>query len=447
MNSQNTSKNVIKIHKLSKFFRVYDKPIDRVKNFFSFNSSKFYKEFKALDKITLTINKGDVVGLIGKNGSGKSTLLQIVSGILKPTSGFVKTYGRIAALLELGAGFNPLFSGIENIYLVGAIYGLQKKQIDQRLDEIIQFADIGDFIYQPVKNYSTGMYMRLAFSVIANIDADILIIDEAFVVGDLTFSQKCIRFISNFKKKGTILLVSHDMNSVLNLCTKTIWIDAGKIKKIGLPKDIVNIYHQFNLQLLYGKEIKLNTINNSKKEIINKKAGKSHRAKPAIFKVINNLSDANGWKTGHGEITFASIYHSNNLHNKSKKNENIFISGNEVSLNIQAKFFKKLSNPIIGFLVKNHLGQVLFGENTLESSSSLKSFEQGSGLDVTFKFDLPPLAKGDYSVTVSLADGNNTLSIQHHWLNDAILLKVVSFKNAHGLFELPLNDIIVKKSS
>lgn len=445
MNSQNTSENVIKIHKLSKIFRVYSKPIDRIKNLIAFNNFKLHRDFKALSNISLTIKRGDIVGLIGENGSGKSTLLQVVSGIIKPTSGSVTTNGRIAALLELGAGFNPLFSGIENIYLVGAIYGLNKKQIDQRLNSIKKFADIGDFIYQPVKNYSSGMYMRLAFSVIAHIDADILIIDEAFVVGDLAFTQKCIRFITNFKKKGTLLLVSHDLNSILSLCTKTVWIHDGKIKKIGLPKDVVNDYQQFTLQLLYGRQIRLNSINKTKKTNISKSVNKSYIRKVSTYKVFDNLSDADGWKTGYGEIISSSFHASSSRTNKLRKKQNFFIAGQEVSLNIKAKFFKQISNPVIGFLVKNNLGQVLFGENTLQSKSNLKSIKQGLGLDVTFKFILPPLASGDYSISISLADGNNTFSIQHHWLNDAILFSVFTFKQIYGIFDLQISDIEIHK--
>jgi lipopolysaccharide transport system ATP-binding protein len=213
-----SSEIAIEINSISKCYHIYERPSDRLKQMMFRGARKFYREFHALNGVDITIRKGETIGIVGLNGSGKSTLLQIICGTLSQTQGDVSVSGRIAALLELGAGFNPEFSGVENVYMAASLYGLTKAEVDERFKLIADFADIGDQINQPVKTYSSGMYVRLAFAVIAHVDADILIIDEALAVGDAVFTQKCMRFIRKFKETGTLLFVSHDMGSVLSLC-------------------------------------------------------------------------------------------------------------------------------------------------------------------------------------------------------------------------------------
>ena len=209
----------IRVQNITKTYQIYDKPQDRLKQSLWRGRKQFYREFKALDDVSFEVKKGETVGIIGRNGSGKSTLLQIICGTLAPTSGTVEVNGRVAALLELGAGFNPEFTGKENVYMNASILGLSKEEIDAKYDDIVAFADIGDFIEQPVKTYSSGMYVRLAFAVIAHVDADILVIDEALAVGDVFFTQKCMRFIEQYQENGgAILFVSHDMATVTKLC-------------------------------------------------------------------------------------------------------------------------------------------------------------------------------------------------------------------------------------
>ncbi|MDE2431063.1 MAG: ABC transporter ATP-binding protein, partial [Burkholderiales bacterium] len=361
----------IKVEGLSKCFHIYDRPRDRLLQMFAGKRKKYYREFWALKDLNFEIKKGETIGIVGRNGSGKSTLLQMICGTLNPTQGDIQTRGRIAALLELGAGFNPEFTGRENVYMNASILGLSKEQIDARFADIAAFADIGDFIEQPVKNYSSGMYVRLAFAVIAHVDADILVVDEALAVGDAVFTQKCMRFIRNFQKNGTLLFVSHDMGSVLNLCEKAIWLHKGEVRQMGASQNIAEQYLQYTLQETYGSDAELHAIN----QISTEDATKSQISKQieiwgnaldygAEFEVSDNLTQANGWKTGKGEIT------SVNLEKIDKDNSDCIFKGwDKARITIQAKIHEDMLHPIIGFNVRDKLGQVLFGENTLPFTS------------------------------------------------------------------------------
>nr|WP_305909910.1 ABC transporter ATP-binding protein [Methylomarinum sp. Ch1-1]MDP4522849.1 ABC transporter ATP-binding protein [Methylomarinum sp. Ch1-1] len=236
----------IKVENLSKCYQIYDQPHDRLKQsiFPRFQRlvgkqpKQYFREFWALKDVSFEINKGETIGIIGRNGSGKSTLLQLICGTLNPTSGSIQTNGRIAALLELGSGFNPEFTGRENVYMNASVLGLSMEETNTRFADIIEFADIGDFINQPVKTYSSGMMVRLAFAVIAHVDADILVIDEALAVGDAVFTQKCMRYIRRFQEKGTLLFVSHDMGAILNLCETGVWIHHGIVQELGEAKKL-----------------------------------------------------------------------------------------------------------------------------------------------------------------------------------------------------------------
>lgn len=234
---------IIKVRNVRKVYKVYDKPIDRLKESILPFRKKYHKEFVALNDISFDVNKGEIIGIIGRNGSGKSTILKIITGVLTPTSGEVNIEGKISALLELGAGFNQELSGIENIYLNGTIMGLTKKEIDEKLQTIIDFAEIGDFVYQPVKTYSSGMFARLAFAVAINVDPDILIVDEALSVGDMYFQEKSFTKMKSFGEQGkTIFFVSHSLPSVRNFCDQAIWIHEGNIKMVGRADVVCNEY-------------------------------------------------------------------------------------------------------------------------------------------------------------------------------------------------------------
>ncbi len=439
-----TTEYAIEVNGLSKCYQIYDKPSDRLKQMLMRGRKQYYKEFWALKDVSFKIKKGETVGIIGRNGSGKSTLLQMICGTLNPTGGEVKVNGRVAALLELGAGFNPEFSGVENVYMAASLYGLSKEEVDQRFDAIATFADIGDHIHQPVKTYSSGMYVRLAFAVIAHVDADILVIDEALAVGDAVFTQKCMRFIRKFRENGTLLFVSHDMGSVLNLCEQAVWLHAGQIWQLGAAKEVSEAYLHYTLQEVYGHEAQLQAIEQTDAAIappcIN---AVPDDAPPALayqaqLSVHNNLSEANGWKSGAGEIESVAL----TVHGMRQNYTDVLQGGETVQMRITAVAHQVMAQPILGFLVRDKLGQDLFGENTLPLTSKEPHLVQaGERFQADFIFKLPMLPNGDYAVMTSLADGDLHNHVQHHWLHNALFLRVVSSQIRYGLVGVEFKKI------
>lgn len=441
----------IKVENLGKCYAIYDQPRDRLKQFvlprlnklLNKQSKKYYREFWALNNVSFEVKKGETLGIIGRNGSGKSTLLQMICGTLTPTTGGVVTHGRIAALLELGSGFNPEFTGRENVYLNGVILGLSRTEIDRRLDDIIQFADIGEFIDQPVKTYSSGMVVRLAFAVIAHVDADILVIDEALAVGDAVFTQKCMRFIRRFQEKGSLIFVSHDTASVQNLCKSGIWLKNGKIEQAGTAKSVSQAFLQFTLQEIYGDESKLVSIaptsirvEDAVEETIMDNDSSSAIKYGAVALARDNIEAAKGWKTGKAEIVSIS------LNRLSPGPEGIFEGGDRVRITVRAKAHESLQNPILGFLVRDRLGQDLFGENTLPFTDRVQMpITAGTTFEGLFDFRLPMLPNGQYAVMTSIADGNLHDNVQHHWMHDALIINVSSSKIRWGLMGIPFERV------
>ncbi|PLK49131.1 ABC transporter ATP-binding protein [Uliginosibacterium sp. TH139] len=444
MSSDKTEEFAIEVNDLSKCYPIFSRPSDRLKQLLIRGRKRYYKEFWALNGISFTIRRGETVGIIGRNGSGKSTLLQMICGTLNPTAGEIRVNGRVAALLELGAGFNPEFSGVENVYMAASLYGLSKEEVDQRFAAIANFADIGDYIHQPVKTYSSGMYVRLAFAVIAHVDADILVVDEALAVGDAVFTQKCMRFIRAFKEKGTLLFVSHDMASVRNLCERAMWLDCGGVRLQGTAKDVSEEYLKYTLQQVYGENIKLQTIDVEKErqlsgcveaQVIEGRSSIDYRGE---LSVENNLCAANGWKTGAGELTHVEF----GLADPRKILSGPLAGGELVKVGIHAVAHQDLERPILGFIVRDKLGQDLFGENTLSfTQRNPLRFNAGGHFKAEFVFRLPMLPNGDYSVMVSLADGDLVNHVQHHWLHDAIILKVSSSDVRWGLVGAEIKGI------
>ena len=437
-----SSDNIITVQGLSKCYQIYDSPKDRLLQMFYRSRKKLYRDFWALNDVSFSLKKGETVGIIGRNGSGKSTLLQMICGTLTPTDGEVKVAGKIAALLELGAGFNPEFTGHENVFMAASLYGLSNEQIRARYDDILAFAEIGDYIDQPVKTYSSGMYVRLAFAVIAHVDADILVIDEALAVGDAVFTQKCMRFIRKFKENGTLLFVSHDTNSVINLCDKAIWLHQGKMMTSGKAKDIAEKYLQYTLQEVYGDEAKLESLKTST-QADEKTSDEPTESAVGIldykaqYGIADNLSEADGWKTGAGEIISVSFSDS-----KTGNTLHIFKGGESVNLSIEAIAHQPFDSPIIGFLVKDRLGQVLFGENTLPFTSlHPKPVMAGGKFQANYRFTLPMLPNGEYSMMISLANGDINNHVQHHWLHDALIINVSSSEVRWGLVGIKFDEV------
>ena len=441
----------IRVKDLSKRYEIYVNPRDRLKQFIlprlqrliGQAPKRYFREFWALKDVSFEIKKGETFGIIGRNGAGKSTLLQMICGTLTPTSGSIQTNGRIAALLELGSGFNPEFTGRENVYLNASVLGLKSEEIDARFDDIVAFADIGQFIEQPVKTYSTGMYVRLAFAIIAHVDADILVVDEALAVGDAVFIQKCMRFIRKFQENGSLLFVSHDTASVQNLCKSGIWLKNGKIEQAGTAKSVSEEYFQFTLQEIYGDDSKLTSIapvaigdEACAKETTRDTEALSAIDYGAVASVRNNFDMAKGWKTGRADIISVSITR------LSPGQEGLFEGGERVRLTVRAKAHEVLQNPILGFLVRDRLGQDLFGENTLPfSNREPTSIGVGMTFEGVFEFILPMLPNGQYAVMASVADGNAYENLQHHWMHDALIINVSSSKIRYGLVGIPFERV------
>jgi lipopolysaccharide transport system ATP-binding protein len=444
-----SSEIAIKVENLSKCYQIYDQPRDRLKQFVlprlqrlvGLPPKQYYREFWALKDVSFEVKKGETVGIIGRNGSGKSTLLQMICGTLSPTSGNVTANGRIAALLELGSGFNPEFTGSENVYMNAAVLGLTKDEINARFDEIAAFADVGEFIDQPVKTYSSGMMLRLAFAVIAHVDADILVIDEALAVGDAFFTQKCMRFLRNFMKTGTVLFVSHDTGSIKNLCNYAVWLEKGQVLQVGSPKDVCELYLEafYEAQQGKGSTTKLRAF---------KKPDDFLPLKDQRLEFINisNLrNDLRIFKFDPDAASFgkggAQIYDVRLL----DENEHPLawiVGGEKVTLRVIVHVYQDLDSPIIGFYVKDRLGQALFGDNTfLSYREKPVHCRQGNELRSDFVFYMPLLPSGEYSITIAIANGTQEIHEQHHWIHDAVLFKSESSSVAAGLIGIPMLDV------
>lgn len=436
----------IRVKNLTKVYHVYDKPQDRLKQMIMprldrllgrRETSKYFHEFRVLNDVSFNLRRGETVGVIGHNGAGKSTLLQLICGTLYPTVGEVEVKGRVAALLELGSGFNPEFTGRENIYMNASILGLSTSEIDARFDQIEGFADIGEFIEQPVKTYSSGMYARLAFAVIAHVDADILIVDEALSVGDAVFTQKCMRFIRDFRKKGTLLFVSHDMAAVQNLCNTTIWLANGHVRALGRSKAVAEDYMRESRQQNYGDSV----LRQKTGEQSEGDAEPSDRALvdyEGSVEIKDNMEAATGWYTGSAKVLNVGIKRLDGTDAAS------FQGGERVRLTVQAVANKPIEKPILGFLWRDRLGQDLFGENTLPFTSvRALSVEAGQHFWAHFDFRLPMLPNGQYVVMSSVAEGDLEDHVQHDWLNDALVVTVSSSKIRWGLVGIHFDGIQV----
>jgi len=456
-----SSNLAINVENVSKCYMLYERPQDRLmqsivprfQRLMGLPPSVYFREFWALRNLTFSVSRGETVGIIGRNGSGKSTLLQIVCGILTPTIGAVSTRGRVAAILELGAGFNPDFTGRENVYMNAAIFGLSNAEIDARFDAIAAFADIGQHLDQPVRSYSSGMYVRLAFAVIAHVDADILIIDEALAVGDVFFTQKCMRFLRKFMGRGTVIFVSHDSSSVVNLCNRAIWLENGQLQGMGAPKEVCEKFLARNYESQQGghnikfptspivgaKTIRHNraatddrtlTSRDMRQDFINSTCLRND------LQVFAFKPDGKAFGKGGGRITDVAFFDSADVPLAW------IVGGEDVCLRITASAGVNMAHPLVGFIVKDRLGQNLFGDNTyLTYMEQGPTAQAGEVLITQFRFRMPILPVGDYTITVALADGTQSDHVQHHWLHDAIAFKSHTSSVSTGLVGVPMTLI------
>jgi lipopolysaccharide transport system ATP-binding protein len=439
-----SSEIAIKVENLSKCYHIYDKPRDRLFQMLGRGRKQYFREFWALKDVSFELKKGETVGIIGRNGSGKSTLLQMICGTLNPTSGSIQVNGRIAALLELGSGFNPEFTGRENVYMNASVLGLSKEEIDARYNDIVAFADIGEFIEQPVKTYSSGMLVRLAFAVIAHVDADVLVIDEALAVGDAFFTQKCMRFLRGFMKAGTVLFVSHDTGSVKSLCNHAIWLEKGQVLQEGSPKDVCDLYLEAFYEAQQGR-----SSTTKLKVIKNQDANRPLKDQRLEFINTSNLRndlqifefDPEAASFGKGGAQIIGV----ELLDKEGMPLVWVVGGEQVTLRIVARAHENLESPIIGFFIKDRLGQTLFGDNTYLSHKDAPVF-CGADHDIQadFTFQMPILPQGDYSITVAIANGTQEVHVQHHWIHEALLFKSESSSITTGLIGIPMQQIALE---
>lgn len=405
--------------------------------------------FEALNDVSFHLQAGETLGIVGRNGSGKSTLLQIICGTLTPTSGSVKVTGRIAALLELGAGFNPEFTGRENVLLNASIYGLDKADIHGRMESIIAFAEIGEFIDQPVKHYSSGMFVRLAFAVIVHVDADILIIDEALAVGDALFSQKCMRFLEKFKERGSILFVSHDSGAITKLCDRALWLDKGKVMLLDSAGKVAEAYLEHLYASQQSVEIKRTDTQKTKaalsvgSEKVDWIDARSELLLTSLqrndFSIIR--FDPDGSEFGTGLVSLRDSYFTDSAGRKMAW----LVGGSEVRLVAEFISREYLESIIVGFMVKDRLGQVLFGDNNcIFHQENPVNIEANRLYRAGYSFILPYLPLGDYVVTIAIASGTQQSHVQHCWRHDALVFSVSSSPVVHGLMGVPVKvcDIV-----
>lgn len=438
-----SSEEVIKATALGKAYHIFERPQDRFMQMVSRGRKQYYSEFQALQDASFSVSRGETVGIVGKNGSGKSTLLQIICGTLAQTSGDIVVEGKIAALLELGAGFNLEFTGRENIGLYASILGLEKELIAQRMQSIIEFADIGEFLDQPVKTYSSGMVVRLAFAVIAHVDADILVIDEALAVGDAYFVQKCMRFLNGFRKHGTLLFVSHDMSSVLALCDRAIWLEQGEVRSIDSAKRIVSQY----LEGLYGDDTDTVIEAAASKSLDRVVTAVEYRDQRADFinssNVRNDIElfefepEGEGFTDGRADIVDVEFL-------ENDKRLTWIVGGENVTLKIHCTTQIDLDSPIIGFLIKNRLGQNVFGDNTyLTYCDSPRPVAAGQACTASFSFTMPVLPVGAYTMDVSISNGEQKQHQMLNWKYDVLAFEVQSSSVVHGLVGVPMKSIVL----
>ncbi len=405
----------ISVRNLAKCYQIYEKPQHRLLQTLFRGMKRYYRDFWALNEISFEVAPGETFGVIGRNGSGKSTLLQLICGTLTPTRGEVIVNGRMAALLELGAGFNPDFTGRENVYLNATVLGLSHAEIDQRFDRIAAFADIGEFIEQPVKTYSSGMFVRLAFAVIAHVDADILVIDEALAVGDAFFTQKCMRFLREFREHGTILFVSHDLQAIVSLCNRALCLESGTIKSMGLPKTVCEDYLSSIHAAAPAKQVLA--------------AGASAIAEKVA------VSSSEEFGRGYSRITAVELLNADGTPLGMAKH------AQEVRLIARAVATQDLQHPAFGFHIKDRLGQILLGRTSAEAPAiQLPPVKAGQAFSVEFHFLLPTLMAGDYVITVAVGEGTADEYAVDHWIHDAIAFKSVAYVRT-GIFGCELISI------
>jgi len=412
-----SSEVVIRAVNLSKEYRIYSTPQKRLLELLYGGKRQFHNRFKAVQPLSFEIEKGTTVGIVGRNGSGKSTLLQMMAGTLTPTTGSVEARGRIAALLELGSGFNPEFTGRENVYLYGSIMQMARSEMNDRIRDILSFADIGNFIDQPLKTYSSGMHVRLAFSAAIHVDPDLLLVDEALAVGDPAFQLKCFERINSFKHNGkTIVFVSHDVNAVTQFCDRVIVLSGGELVFDGKPLDAINIYKAL---LFSGRRDQ------------NASGGKSNGKDDTAAPVVLNKTEH---RFGNGDAEIFEL----NLVNGDNDPHQVFLTNEVATIVMKIRATTTIREPVYGIIIKNKQGLQVYVKNTLHERLSCPALSEGAIQQVRFRQSLH-LAANDYFVSVGISEVRNGDMIQLDRRNDVLQFKVIG---SEGIGIVNLNSVI-----
>lgn len=407
--------NAISVENVTKVYKLYKDSKDRFKEAISPFHKSYSEPFYALKNISFSVERGETVGIIGTNGSGKSTILKIITGVINQTEGQVIVNGNVSALLELGAGFDMDYSGIENIYMNGAVLGFSRDQMDEKKDEILAFADIGDFVYQPVKTYSSGMLVRLAFALAINVEPEILIIDEALAVGDAFFQAKCFNKLEEIKKAGTtILFVSHDIFSVKKLCSRAIWLDKGKLREIGDAKEVCEKY--LSMQIEEQNKEKIEIIKNIQLDNTTNEVEISNLK--ARYRKIDVSKAAGESGTKDGEILSFMV-------KDSHDNEVVVLETSKTYQFVMlVQFHKDIENVLFGFEMENTKGVKLFSINNFLIDKVLKKVYEGEIYEISFEIELPRICATEYLISPSLAAGNQINHVVIHRIHNALKIDV-----------------------
>ena len=421
----------IQVDHVSKVYRLYEKPRDRIKEAFSLSRKVYYKEHYALQDVSFSVCRGETVGIIGVNGAGKSTILKIITGVLNPTEGNITVNGRISALLELGAGFNMEYTGIENVYLNGTMIGFSREEIDKKLDDILAFADIGDFVYQPVKTYSSGMFVRLAFAVAINIDPEILIVDEALSVGDAFFQVKCYHKFEEFKRQGrTILFVSHDLGSIQKYCDRVVLLDKGRKLAEGAPKDMIDLYKKVMVGL----------------ETPNADAGaeapKALEPEAAPGEPSTNIPDGQLWRSYMEENPKCSAYGNGAatildycVMDQKGRITNVLGANEAYTVRMKVQFHQRLSEPVFALTLRDKQGTDICGTNTMYEDFNTGEVKDRDIRVISFTQQMN-LKGGEYLLCLGCTGFNDGNFEVYHRLYDVCLIRVASGKMMVGFFDM-----------
>ena len=456
----------IQVQDVSKIYKLYDKPIDRLKESLSLTHKNYHKDFFALSDISFNVKKGETVGIIGTNGSGKSTILKIITGVLTPTSGQVRVSGVISALLELGAGFNMDYTGIENIYMNGTMMGFSKKQMDEKLPDILEFADIGDFVYQPVKTYSSGMFVRLAFALSINVEPEILIVDEALSVGDVFFQSKCYRRMEEIRKNGTtILMVTHDMGSVIKYCDRVVLLNKGHYVAEGAPGKMVDLYKKILANQMDDLEEELLEMNDFSGGLDDDAAGTGADGKTAGSGAAGSENTTGKADGQNGAAGSAASGHANKKHSGLMKDKitinpnrteygngkaeiydlgmfdergnltNLLLKGEYFTIKEKIRFHDSIQAPIFTYTIKDKKGADLTGTNTMFEGAEIRPVKNGDEYEVNFRQKMT-LQGGEYLLSMSCTGFEQGEHVVYHRLYNVTNITVISNKNTVGVYDM-----------